>query len=146
MFPFEKKVVLTFNTPELDCQARQELMNRFVVQFDEVKQISTSFSFRNFKTFYRRHKWLNGGQIRFDFQEKRVHIHLQLNFYYMPVLFVFVSVAFIVIHLERIYLGGSLTAVLWLLYGLLYIWTSALFKAAIRNTMRKYASADGLGV
>lgn len=142
MFPFESKVVLTFDTFNLGDQDKQELINCFIRQLDEVEQKSAGISFRNFKAFYRRHKWLNSGQISFDFRDKQVDVYLQLNFYYVPVLFGFISFAFIVIHWKRLYLVGLLATILWLLYGLMYIWTSSMFKAAIRNTIKRYLSAD----
>lgn len=142
MFPFERKTTFTFDTSILD---KQEVINRFVEQFDEVEQNSTSISFGNFKTFYKRHKWLKGGQLSFDFQDKQLNIDLQLNFYYVPVLFVFVSIALTIIHWERIHLAGLFISVLWLIYGLMFIWTSMIHKSAIKNTMRRYISADKQG-
>lgn len=137
-----QSTTLEFNTSRLNDFDKKEVINRFEKQLDEVKQGSSSIAFRNFKAFYKRHKWLNGGHLYFDFQDRKLVIHLELHFYYVPVLFVFFSIGLLVIHLERIYLAVMLITILWMLYGFMFMWTFMTFKASIRKTMKEYLRTE----
>ncbi|MBJ6117570.1 hypothetical protein JAO76_05180 [Pontibacter sp. BT310] len=140
MFPFSFKANYSFNIPSGTTPLEKLLITSFADQFVDSRIKENTIKFRFFKVLFKRHAWLDEGTTSFSIQDDKLKVDLFLSFAGTTVLYLILSVLFIALHFSQIHVAIILTALLWSINALAYLWTVSTFKSSIKNVVRNHLS------
>lgn len=144
MFPLSYKNRISVDYEIKKDRDKIEFLEIFMGYFDNPKKISQdTISFDNFNIFYKRHKWLNDGKLKITVDGNKVHADLTLYFYSAPIIFFIITVAFLTLNYQRLFIVLFQTLTLWIFFALMYLWTSTMFRKTIKNIIKKQIYLHG---
>jgi hypothetical protein len=136
MFPFTYKRTYTIDEASVKHLSRTRLFKSLVEQFEEPQVKNSTIHFRFLKAFFKRHRWLDSGEINFSEEGKELKIDLWLNFITAPVIYLLVSAGLIVMHFNNFIIAVVLISILWAVHSLLYLWTVSTIKKTIVQAIK----------
>lgn len=136
MFPFTYKRTYTIDEASVKHLSRTRLFKSLIEQFEEPQVRNSTIHFRFLKAFYKRHRWLDSGEISFSEEGKELKIDLWLNFITAPAIYVLVSAGLIVMHFNNLIVAVVLICILWAVHGLFFLWTVSTIKKTIERAIK----------
>lgn len=136
MFPFTYKRTYTFDEASVKNLSRTRVFKSLIELFEEPQVKNSTIHFRFLKTFYKRHRWLDSGEISFSEEGKELKIDLWLNFITAPAIYILVSAGLIVMHFSNLIVAVALICILWAVHSLLYLWTVSTIKSTIVQAIK----------
>jgi hypothetical protein len=137
MFPFSYIKQFEFDSNLLTKNEKDKIFEAFKIQFDNPKIVANKISFTNFNEFLKRHRWLDEGDLTFNFSENKLTVKLELNFYMFSIIAITFSIGMLLTNYKRIWFSLFGMSAFFLFYTLLYIWTASIFNMTIKNTIRR---------
>jgi len=142
MFPFTYKKDFSFKINDLENIDMDYLFDSFTFQFDNPKRNGNKIFFDNFNTAFKRHQWLDSGELIIVKSNETLTIKLELNFFIFSFMIMVVSLVVLFAGDKPLVLGLLGFTILWLFYLLLYILTGSMFVASIKRTVEKLRQID----
>lgn len=138
MFPISYKHKIEIEIGAEQKFDRTALLNNLKEQLDNPLIIGkNTISFDNFNTIFKRHKWLDNGELKISTDEKHIVVDLTLYFFTTPTILLIISIASIASGSDVIWFPIFGAVLLWTFFSLLYLWTSKMFKTTIKNVINR---------
>lgn len=137
MFPFSYIKQFEFESDPLTDREMHKIIDAFKEQFGSPKANANTISFDNFNMILKRHRWLDGGSLSINHSEKKLTIKIELHFYLISFIMVAISMGYLIVNHDRIWIGLFVMSTFLSVFTLLYLWTSSMYRLSIKHTIQR---------
>jgi len=137
MFPFSYIKQFEFEADQLTDGEMSEIFDAFKEQFYNPKTNANTLSFSSFNMILKRHRWLDGGSLSINRSENKLTVKIELHFYLISFILVAISMGYLIVDHDRIWIGLFVMSAFLSLFTFLYLWTTSMYRLSIKHTIQR---------